>query len=262
MRIEFALIGGLFGLLFGSAINAMVWRLYVGRSWAKGRSECPDCGHVLAAKDLVPIVSWMALRGKCRYCHKPIQDHPIVELVTAALFAVSAAVLLPLDALGWVRLVFWLIIVVLLVVLAVYDARWLILPDRIITPLIIVALLYSVTMAVLTRSPQVLLGAGEAAVLAGGMFWALVAGSKGRAMGGGDVKLAFAMGLILGLQGTAVALLVAFNVAALVGVVLMASKKRGRKDQIPFGPYLVGGTIVAFLFSRYLVTWYLQLNGL
>jgi prepilin signal peptidase PulO-like enzyme (type II secretory pathway) len=108
----------------------------------------------------------------------------------------------------------------------------------------------------------VVLGAAEAAVLAGGGFWLLVAATKGRAMGGGDIKLAFAMGLILGAQATAVGLLVAFNVAAIVGVALIVSKRKGRRDQIPFGPYLVGGTIVAYLYGREIVDWYLRFNGL
>src|ERR1700729_3137868 len=109
MSWYYVVVAGLFGLMFGSAINALVWRLKVGRSWVHGRSECPDCGHTLAAKDLVPVVSWLMLGGKCRYCRKPIKDHPVVELVTAAAFAVSAYVLMPASTVGWVRLGFWLV---------------------------------------------------------------------------------------------------------------------------------------------------------
>lgn len=262
IAVELAIVGVLFGLIFGSAINAMVWRLYVGRSWTKGRSECPDCGHVLAAKDLVPVVSWLMLGGKCRYCRKPIKDHPVVELVTALVLGVSGYVLAPAVATEWVALAFWTVLALMLIILAVYDARWLLLPDKVMWPLIGVAAVYTLTMAVLTRSPQVALGALEAAVLAGGAFLGLVVVSKGRAMGGGDIKLAFAMGLILGLQATMVAMLVAFNVAAIVGIALIIRRKKGRRDQIPFGPYLVGGTVVAYLFGRSMVEWYLHLNGL
>ena len=262
MTVLYGVVGGLFGLMFGSAINSMVWRLYVGRSWVKGRSECPDCGHTLAAKDLMPVLSWMVLRGKCRYCQAPIKDNPVAELVTAVAFAISVVVMMPDSAAGFVKLGFWLVMLIMLLVLAIYDARWMILPDKIILPLAVVALAYSAAAAWMTRSPQVLVGSLEAAAIAGGSFWLLVLATRGRAMGAGDVKLVFAMGLILGVQGTAVALLLAFNTAALVGVVLIVSKRKGRKDQIPFGPYLVGGTIVAFLFSRAIVEWYLQLNGL
>lgn len=275
----------LLGLLIGSAINALVWRLYVGRSWVRGRSECPDCGHKLAAKDLVPVVSWLWLRGRCRYCGKRIHwQYPVVEALTAGLFGLSAWALVPVSAVtgagmgavtgagmgavAGVQLGFWLVLLTMLVVLAVYDLRWLLLPDKVMLPLIVAALVYAVTMAGLhawvLHDPgawRMLLGPLVAAVGAGGAFYALVVGSKGRAMGGGDIKLAFAMGLMLGLQGTAVAMLLAFNVAALVGVLLIATKKRGRRDQIPFGPFLVGGTVVAFLWGRMLLEWYLQING-
>jgi leader peptidase (prepilin peptidase)/N-methyltransferase len=261
MNITYGLVGGLFGLLLGSAINAMVWRIKVGRSWTKGRSECPDCGHVLAAKDLVPVFSWLALKGKCRYCHKPIKDHPIVEIITAVLFSVSAAVLAPQAGFEGVMFIFLLVILVMLEVLAVYDAKWMNLPDKVNFAFMGGALVYSVVMAAWTRSPQVLYGALEAGVLAGGMFWLLVYGTRGRAMGGGDIKLAAGMGLLLGLQGTAVALLLAFNVAAIVGVIMIVVKRRARSTAIAFGPYLVGGTIIAFLWGRELSGWYLQLSG-
>jgi leader peptidase (prepilin peptidase)/N-methyltransferase len=250
------------GLIFGSAINALVWRVYVGRSWVRGRSQCPDCGHELAARDLVPVLSFVALGGKCRYCGAPIKDHPVVELVTALAFGVSAYMLMPVGTVGLVRLLFWIVILVLLLALAVFDQRWLILPDKLMFPLIVVVTLYSATVAVLTGSPRVLIGGLLAAVLAGGAFFALVFFSKGRAMGGGDIKLAFAMGLLLGLKGTAVAMLVAFNAAAIVGIALIATGLRKRHDQIPFGPFLVAGAIIAFCFDQQLLAWYLRLTGL
>jgi prepilin signal peptidase PulO-like enzyme (type II secretory pathway) len=262
MIAYYATVAGLFGLIFGSAINAVVWRLYVGRSWVKGRSECPDCGHTLASKDLVPVVSWLALRGKCRYCRKPIKDHPIVELATGFSFMLSYIALRPVTALQWVRFDFWLVMLVLMIVLAVYDARWMLLPDKIMLPLILVAAIFQIAIAVLSRYPKPLLSVLAAAVLAGGVFYAIVFFSKGRAMGGGDIKLAFAMGLILGPQNTLVAMVAAFNVAAILGIALIVTRRRGRKDQISFGPFLVGGTIVAFLYGHQIVEWYLRANGL
>jgi prepilin signal peptidase PulO-like enzyme (type II secretory pathway) len=264
LGIEYVLVFGLLGLLFGSAINAMVWRLKVERSWVRGRSECPDCGHVLAPKDLIPVFSYVYLGGKCRYCRAPIKDHPSVEIVTAVAFAVTAAALLsgPLTVSDWVNLVFWLVMLVMLLVLAVFDKRWMLLPDKVMLPLILVAFAASLTQAVMERSPGLLIDRLGAAVAAGGVFYSIVFFSKGKAMGGGDIKLAFAMGLILGLQNTAVALLIAFNVAAIAGITMIVVKKRSRKDLIPFGPFLVGATIVAYLFGDRIVDWYLRLNGL
>jgi prepilin signal peptidase PulO-like enzyme (type II secretory pathway) len=260
--VSFALVAGLFGLVCGSSINALVWRLYVGRSWVEGRSECPDCGHVLAPKDLVPVASWLMLGGKCRYCGAPIKDHPIVEVVTGLAFAVSGYVLASAGSLNAVQAAFWAVMLVMLIVLAVYDKRWLILPDKVVLPLIVVAFAYDIVVSGMAHSPRLLAGYLLAAVLAGGAFYAIVFFSKGRAMGGGDIKLVFAMGLILGPAGTAVALLIAFNVAAIVGIAMIAAKRRSRRDQIPFGPFLVGATVVAFLFGQQMVDWYLKINGL
>jgi prepilin signal peptidase PulO-like enzyme (type II secretory pathway) len=254
-------VAAMLGLIFGSAINAMVWRLYVGRSWVKGRSICPECEHVLSAVDLVPVVSWLMLRGRCRYCRAPIKDHPIVEIVTGLAFALSAYALYFNGTFDAVKLVFWMAMLVLLLVLAVYDARWFILPDKIMLPLIVVAFGYAASTAVVTHSAHALVDYLVAAVVAGGAFYAIVFFSRGRAMGGGDIKLAFCMGLILGLQGTLVALFLAFNAAAVIGLALIASGKRGRKDQIPFGPFLVGATVVAFLYSSQIVDWYLRISG-
>jgi prepilin signal peptidase PulO-like enzyme (type II secretory pathway) len=256
------LVAGIFGLIFGSAINAVVWRLYVGRSWVRGRSECPDCGHTLAAKDLLPVVSWLALRGKCRYCRKPIKDHPAIELVTGVLFALSFYALHPANNQEVVKLGFWFGILVLMIVLAVYDTRWMLLPDKVMLPLIGLALIYEVTISSMARSPHALLNALSAAILAGGVFYAIVFFSRGRAMGGGDIKLAFAMGLILGPRNTLVAMMVAFNVAAIIGIGMIVSRRKGRKDQISFGPFLVFGTVIAFLFGHQIIEWYLRLNGL
>ena len=251
----------LLGLVAGSAVNALVWRLYVGRSWVHGRSECPECGHKLAARDLVPVVSWLLLGGRCRYCHKPIKDHPAVELLTAVVFAVSAYVAAPVTAAGWLRLGWWLAAAALLVAMAVYDARWMILPDKLTLPLMGLALGGDVVLALIQHSPRLLLGPVAAGLVVGVGFFALAAGSRGRAMGGGDIKLAAAMGLLLGIKGVLVALLVAFNVAAVVGLTLIVLRRRGRHDQIPFGPFLVLGTILAVWFTQPLVAWYLRLSG-
>ena len=252
----------LLGLLVGSAINALVWRLHVGRSWVHGRSECPECGHQLAARDLVPVASWLLLRGKCRYCRASIKDSPIVEAGTAVLFGLSAFALSPATAWGYVELAVWLLILTMLIILAVYDARWMLLPDKVMLPTLLTVLGLLVLQAYQQGSVQGLGGPFLAALLGGGGFLTLVVVTKGRAMGGGDIKLAAVMGLLLGLQATAVAMLLAFNAAALVGVALIALHRRRRRDQIPFGPFLVLGTVTAYLYGRDLADWYLRLNGL
>jgi leader peptidase (prepilin peptidase)/N-methyltransferase len=253
---------GFIGLMIGSAINAIVWRLHVGRKWTKGRSICPECKHVLAPIDLIPIVSWLWLRGCCRYCKARIKDSPIVEGLTAGLFAVSAYVLAPHSIIGYVQLGTWFVLLSLIIILAVYDLRWMILPDKIMLPAIGVAVILTGITAFGAHSWMVFRGPIEAAVTAGGAVFALVALSKGRAMGGGDIKFVFMMGLILGVKATLLAMLLAFDVAAVIAVALIMAKKRGRKDQIPFGPFLAAATVVAYLYGHTIIQWYLSYNGL
>jgi prepilin signal peptidase PulO-like enzyme (type II secretory pathway) len=253
----------LLGLVIGSAINAIVWRIYVGKSWTKGRSMCPDCEHELSPKDLIPVLSWLWLRGKCRYCRKGIHwQYPAVEALTAGLFGLSAYILAPITTTAYISLAFWLMILTFLIILAVYDFRWMLLPDKVIYPAIFLSVIYLFFEALSSHSWLVFRGPLGAAFLVGGLFYALAAFSGGRAMGGGDIKLVFMMGLILGLKGMALAMLIAFNSAAIVGIALILSHKKGRRDHIPFGPFLVAGTIIAFLYGQSIVSWYSSINGL
>ena len=151
------------GLCLGSFINALVWRLHMQEmgdrrlkldkkvpnsklqtpnySVLKGRSMCPNCKHQLSAKDLIPVISWISLKGKCRYCKKPISwQYPLVELLTALLFILSW-LFWPVElSASWQYLAFitWIIMLVGLVAMAVYDTKWMLLPDKILYPLVLV----------------------------------------------------------------------------------------------------------------------------
>ena len=323
MNTLVAIIVALYGLLIGSFINAFVWRLHEKKGIAHGeRSECPHCHHTLAARDLVPVISWFWLRGKCRYCRKQIHwQYPVVEVLTAGLFAWSAVILAPDSAETVIKLGLWLVLLAMLIILAVYDTRWMILPNKIIFPGIGVAAALAVVAAsaagavgfsthlpiiagflgfvglvvlllqkfwpedydwlflggfsLLTAiavclntyaglpmlsGPLVAAVGGTAAFLAVAKVGALF--SKQEAMGGGDIKLVFLMGLILGIKGLALALLIAFNTAALVGVGLILLRRKGRRDYVPFGPFLIAATVVVYLYGHEIIQWYLRLNGL
>src|SRR5581483_10287027 len=123
------------GLIWGSFVNAFVWRLHEEKDWVKGRSECTVCHHSLSTKDLVPVVSWLLLKGRCRYCHQPIKDSPLVELTVPLLFVLSY-VWWPwtLHGEGLVRFIFWLVFILGYVILAVYDLRWKLLPNKVVYP--------------------------------------------------------------------------------------------------------------------------------
>lgn len=263
-----------FGLAFGSFINALVWRIHEQSrpkkkrvasdsdlSISSGRSMCPHCQHVLAWNDLLPVVSWALLRGKCRYCHKPISaQYPFVELITAGLFTASY-VFWPFSLGGMVNyLLFglWLVCLVMLVALAVYDLRWMLLPNRIVFPLTAVSVVYAGFSAVVADDPkQSILLSVVSLLIAGGIFYVLFQISAGKWIGGGDVKIGFALGLLLGLPQFAFLMLF---LASIIGIVFslpaIIFKKAGLKGQIPFGPALIGATVVVKLFGASIITWY------
>jgi prepilin signal peptidase PulO-like enzyme (type II secretory pathway) len=250
------------GLVVGSFLNVVILRLHAGRDFVKGRSACPGCGHELGTLELIPVVSWVGLRGRCKHCRKPISiQYPLVELLTAIVFAL-AYLHTSITSYGDLAVfVLWLYILGSLIVLAVYDLKWYLLPDKVLLPLIVPATAIIIASSLQSRSLHVLWGPLAAALLFGGAFYAVAALSRGKWMGGGDIKLAFVMGLLLGLQKTALAMMIAFDTAAVVGLVLIALRRKKRSDMIPFGPFLILGTVVSHLYGATIITWYLRVVG-
>jgi len=273
------------GLMFGSFVNALVWRLRQqeelgqraeGRERSKkkakvakesrtfsilyGRSMCTECHHELKPKDLVPVLSWLSLRGKCRYCHKPISwQYPAVELTTAGLF-VASYVWWPqaFNTAGVVNFVLWLVVLVGFMALLVYDMRWLILPNRIVYPLIAMALAVSIlNVTVFHGGLSHFRDLAFALLIACGLFYALFEASKGKWIGGGDVKLGFLLGLLLATP--ALAFLTLF-LSSLIGTVFiipgMLTKKLTKTSHVPFGPFLIVAAIIIKLFGASLISWY------
>ena len=266
------------GLALGSFINAAVWRLHEQAKLQKtaskkqkgvstsslsifnGRSMCPHCRHQLAAKDLIPLFSWLWLLGKCRYCGKPIsKQYPFVEALTAILF-VWSYLTWDFSGLGsYLNFGFWLLLLTGLLMLAMYDLRWMILPNRILAPLFIIAAAQLISGAIINHSWGIIGSHLLAASLAGLFFFSLHWLGKGRWMGGGDVKLAILMGLILGTTRGIVAFFVGFNLAAAYSLALIAAKRLNRKDVIPFGPFLIAATIIGVLHGQQLFNLYINL---
>jgi prepilin signal peptidase PulO-like enzyme (type II secretory pathway) len=264
-----------FGLAWGSFVNAAVWRLHELEtrkkltkkqknelSIARGRSMCVQCKHTLAWYDLIPVVSWVGLRGKCRYCHGSISwQYPVVELLTAGLFVWSyAAWPFGFDAAGWLLFVFWLVFLVGFVALAVYDLKWMELPNKVVYPLTGLAVLQLLAKAVVTGNiVGAVVGASLGFLVIGGLFYGLFQLSGGKWIGGGDVKLAFMIGPLVG--GGFEALMVIFFASVmgtLVSLPLMARKSLRVSSRIPFGPFLLAATIVVYLYSERIISWYSQ----
>jgi len=266
----------LIGLCAGSFINALVWRIHeqaaeqgkkkpsrerlAKLSISKGRSICPHCHHELVAKDLVPLFSWLSLRGQCRYCHKPIAiQYPLVEAATALLFVASYA-WWPRDLHGLEIAVFvlWLVVLTGLMALLVYDLRWYLLPNRIVYPLTVIAGLLALLEIVHATHPlTAIFNTVLAVTIGGGLFYVLFQLSKGKWIGGGDVKLGWLLGLVAGTPGKAfLFIFLAAAIGSFISIPLLASNKLKRNSTIPFGPLLIIGGIITVLFGSDILQWY------
>jgi prepilin signal peptidase PulO-like enzyme (type II secretory pathway) len=268
------LIISMFGLIMGSFISALVWRLHeqlTSKSKARakarsgelsivhGRSLCPQCRHQLGARDLIPLLSWLWQRGKCRYCRAAISvSYPILELLTASLFGLIAYYIGFATTITTLESVLWLGASIGLVTLALYDGQWKILPNQIVLPLIGWAVALRVLQAVLLGET-----AGLTDSLIGGLalfstFAIVFYASRGTWLGGGDVKLAAFMGIVLGWQLGFLALMLAAWIGT--AVVLVRALQNGlrldRRQQIPFGPLLIIGTYLSLFYGQVMIDWY------
>jgi prepilin signal peptidase PulO-like enzyme (type II secretory pathway) len=268
----------LLGLCMGSFVNALTYRLHkqgAGEtdppkrkqgsgpdySIVKGRSMCPHCKHELSALDLIPVLSYVGLRGRCRYCRKKIPDTPLPELIMPILFIVSY-LYWPhgFTPLGIFNFVCWLYFLVIFVALVIYDLKWMILPNRLVFPGIAVAAIQVVVNTVALKDPKVLLGAAFGALMGGGVFYAIYLLSKGKWIGGGDVKLGILFGLLVG--SPMLSFMVIF-LASIIGTVLclplLLMGKLTKDRQVPFGPLLIAGAVVIYIFGASILQWYQNL---
>ena len=245
-----------FGLAIGSFLSAFVYRLEKRESVLHGRSYCPQCKHTLAWYDLIPLLSFLYLGGKCRYCKGRIalQDF-LVELVTGILFVA----LFYFGARNLIELSFTWGIGAMLIAIFVYDLKHFLIPDILVYSAIGTAALWRIVEFLNLGNFGNLLYAIVAAFGAGAFFLAIYLVSKGRWMGFGDVKLVFLLGMFAGWPSILVALFSAFCIGAVSGLVLIALQKKGLKSEVPFAPFLIVGTAIAFFFGSNIVHWYLGL---
>jgi leader peptidase (prepilin peptidase) / N-methyltransferase len=240
------------GLAIGSFLNVVIHRLPLGESVVSPRSRCPKCGHQISGIENVPVLSWIALRGKCRSCGAPISiRYPLIELATGLLYVAVVAG-------AWddpERIALGLILVTALVPITAIDLEHRRIPNKITGPTAI-ALIVAGTALNLSGQPERLMWAAIVAL----PFFALAL-ILSRSMGLGDAKLMGVMGLALG-RAVVPALFIAFLVGTIVGVAIMAKHgARSRKTAIPFGPFLALGAIIAFFVGDELVDAYLDTMG-
>lgn len=250
-----------FGLIVGSFLNCFIWRLHTGESLG-GRSYCPKCQKPIKWYDNIPVLSFCWLLGRCRNCGKPISwQYPIIELSTAILFIL--VLIKNFSFTDWQSVISylnvfygWFIVCVMLIIF-VYDLRWYLILDKITLPAMAVILALNAILALLA-------GNGF-----NNLFWLLISGiiggsffliqfliSKGRWIGGGDIRLGFLMGFALGWPYILEAIFLAYLMGSVVGLSLIITGKKQWGSKVPFGTFLAVATVVALLCGQEILKWY------
>jgi len=276
----------LFGLVLGSFAGASVWRLRARQlvadkqagervdtaefkkleklaheKTAKDHSRCLHCGYMLRWYDLIPLVSWLSLKGRCRNCHKQIgRMEPLIELGTAVFF-VASYVFWPVPLVGGLDIaifVLWLIAGVGLAIMFAYDTKWFLLPDKVNFAVIGLGLATSVLMVIAsTDKVGTILGIVGSVAILSGIYFVLYLISKGGWIGFGDIKLGLGLALLLGDWRLAfIALFAANLIGCIIVIPLMITGKLKRTSRVPFGPLLIAGAIVTKLVGIGIVEFY------
>lgn len=253
----------LFGLAIGSFLNVIIYRTLHGSSPLKGRSKCPKCKKTIRVIDNIPLLSYLFLRGRCRYCKTAISwSYPVVELLTGVLFvwwffAGSLFFRLTQSPFTVVQPIFWLLIGILLLAIFFSDLLYGIIPNVLIGIIILAAFVYRLilwTSGIMQSNDFINSLYSAIGVLL--FFLLLILLTRGKGMGMGDAKLSFAVAMILGWPRIMIAMFISFVTGAIVASVLMVLGKKKFGQTIPFGPFMVIGTLFALiwggdLWSRY-----------
>lgn len=258
----YATIAGMFGLAIGSFLNVVIYRVPNNMS-LNGRSHCPKCDHMIRGYDNIPVFSWFILGGKCRDCKEPISwRYPFIEALHAVFWVAIVLFFGPTQPLLVPLLLFFASISVTLTMI---DFDTMTLPNKIVYPTIIITALYLTVFTFVTGGMENLFRAGLASLILTGFYFIIYVASKGRGLGFGDVKLAIALGLILGWFGwgaVIVGTFAAFVVGGIPGAILMAAGVLKKGKPIPFGPMLLLGAWLGIFWGESIWAGYMNMAGL
>jgi len=249
----FYIFAFIFGLMMGSFLNCYIWRLREKESmW--GRSHCPKCRHKISWYDNIPVLSYLILRAKCRYCGRGIaMQYLAVELITGILFVLVLKI--NFESMINNEFLIYLIrdwfIVCVMVIIFIYDLRWYLILDRITLPAIFIVFIINLFLGFSALNLLLAMAVG------GGFFYLQFIVSGGRWIGGGGIRLGVLMGAILGWPQILVALFLAYIVGSVFSLGLVALKRKKLKSEIPFGTFLTVATVIALFWGDIILDWYL-----
>ena len=264
----------IFGLIIGSFLNALIYRMHENVSMI-GRSFCPGCKTQIAWYDNVPVLSFLMLRGKCRKCHMKISwQYPLVEIITGVLFLLvfifglkSLALsqssfqfsifnfqnfLTILDSRFVIQLLRDLFFIAVMIVIFIYDLKWYLILDRVTLPAII--LIFVINIFLGFNYLDLLL----AGLVGGGFFLAQFIISKGRWIGGGDIRLGLLMGMMFSWPMILLALLLAYLIGSVISIFLVAFGKKKWGSEVPLGIFLTSASIITLFWGNQILDWYLN----
>ena len=246
----------IFGLIVGSFLNVVIFRLNTGESIVEGRSRCPACGAKLKWFELIPVFSFLFLIGRCRTCESKISwQYPLVELAAALIFYGAYFKWLAVWPPNVPLFLWWLVFWSVFLTLAIYDFYHKILPDVLVYSLGVIAVLGAAVFSKKDFWP---------ALVAGALFFLFFAGlwliSRGKWIGLGDAKLFFSVGVFFGWPLALGAMFFSFWLGAIIsGIAVFFKRSLNLKSEIPFGPFIFLGSIIAFFWGDFAFSWYLKI---
>jgi len=253
--VLFLILFFILGTAVGSFLNVVIDRTTQGQS-ILGRSYCDYCRATLGVVDLIPILSFTALSGRCRHCRKKLSwQYPIVETVTGLLFVRSFLILTVSGQLTITTLLYYFFLISILIVVAVVDFKFSLVPTTLVFLASLLALFYNYFFLTSGQFVQSVAAAFGTAVF----FLVIVILTRGRGMGEGDVVLGFLIGMVLGLKESVLAIFLAFLIGAIISLFLITLGKKHFGQTVPFAPFLSLGFLISLFWAKEIINWYLML---
>ena len=244
----------IFGLIIGSFLNCLIYRLHKNKSMM-GRSFCPKCKKQIAWYDNIPILSFLFLNGKCRYCKQKISwQYLLVEFITGILFVIAFIIEFSVFQNQNILMLFrsWFIISVMIVIF-IYDLKWYLILDIITLPASLILLIWNLYLGMNWQNMLI------SVIIGIGFFLSQFLISRGKWIGGGDIRLGMLMGLSLGWPMILVAIILAYFIGSVIGILLILFKKKKIGSKIPLGIFLSTATVITLFWGDIILDWYLNI---